>query len=186
MRGNDRFAGSGAGLAAVFLVVACATADRARDPGSPPSAAVAARREISSRIDRSADATRRLDIDALARGVVARPRPDGSVVTFAEARAVVADQLAGIERTISLVVRLDSLRMLSDSAALVYTMQRWERVILANDGTRHRALTQNWLEQQWVVGADGWRGTGYVRETQPGTATLDGLPFVVAAGAGQD
>ena len=186
MPGTGTYA-RGAGLTAVFLMVACATADRARDPHGPrPSAAEAARREITARIDRTAEATRRLDVDALAKGVVARPRPDGSVVSLAEARDIVAGQLAGIERTISLVVRLDSLRMLSDSAALVYTLQRWERVLVASDGTRHRALTQNWLEQQWAVGANGWRGTGYVRETQPGTATLDGVPFVVVEGVRQD
>jgi hypothetical protein len=167
--------------------VGCAVAERGRGPhGPPPSAADEARRQIAARIDHTVEATKRLDVDALARGGGARRRADGSEMSLAEARDAVAGQLAGVERTISLVVRLDSLRLVSDSAALVYTMQRWERMLVASDGTRHRALTQNWLEQRWALGADGWRGSGEVRETQPGTSTLDGVPFVVVEGARPD
>ena len=173
----------GAGLIAVLLTAGCATAERARDPLHPrPAEAETVRREIANRIDRTVAATLRMDVDALAGGGGARRRADGSVMSLAEARAAVADQLAGVERTVSLIVRLDSLRMAGDSVAVVYTMQRWDRILVAGNGTRHRALTQNWLEQRWARGTDGWRGTGEVRETRPGTSTLDGVPLVVVEG----
>lgn len=178
------YAHRSAGLVTLLLTVGCAAAERGQAVhGSPASAAAEARRRIAARIDHTVEATKRLDVDALAAGGGARRRADGSRMSLVEARAAVAEQLAGVERTISLVVRLDSLRLSGDSAALVYTMQRWERTLVASDGSRHRALTQNWLEQRWALGADGWRATGEVRETRPGTSTLDGVPLVVAGGS---
>lgn len=186
MRGAWTYA-RGAGLIAIVLTGGCATVEPVRDPHQPTQlAAASARRAIQSRIDHTVEATKRMDVDALARGGGARRRPDGTPMSLVEARAAVAEQLAGIERTISLVVTLDSLHMVDDSAALVYTMQRWERILVATDGTRHRALTQHWLEQRWALGTDGWRGSGEVRETRPGTATLDGVPFVSVVGMRPD
>ena len=187
MRQARTHARRGVGLAAVLAAMGCATAEPVRGAhGTPPDAADAARREIAARIASTVEATKRLDIDALAGGGGARRRQDGGQWSLAEARAAVAAELSGVERTVSLVVHIDSLRMTSDSSALVYTVQRWDRVLLATDGTRHRALTQNWLEQKWARGADGWRGSGEVRVTRPGTSTSDGGPYVVVDGGRKD
>jgi hypothetical protein len=167
-----------------MIAVGCVSADgnrHAAGAAAPPPPEREARRAIGERIARTVEVMKRADVDALADGGGARRRPDGAgEMTRDEARATIAAQLAGVERTIDLTVRVDSLRMTSDSSALVYTSQRWERLLRAGDGSRHVAVTRDWLEQEWTRGPAGWRGTGIVRAVRLGTATLDGMPFVVA------
>ena len=186
MRRVRTCAGSGAaGLVLFTVVVGCATADASRHrarAGEPPAAS-AARREIAARIAKRVDATRRKDLDALLDG--AGPgwrRADGSAMTREEERAVLEAELAPVERTLELEVRIDSLRLTSDSSASVYTRQRWARLMSADDGSRHVVETTSWLGQEWGRTAAGWRGLSAVRELRPGMTTIDGNPFVVVRG----
>ncbi|MFL5576598.1 MAG: hypothetical protein ACJ79S_11585, partial [Gemmatimonadaceae bacterium] len=66
-----------------------------------------------------------------------------------------------------------SLRLVSDDAALVYTSQLWQRIVVARDGGRHDVVTTTSIAQAWGRSAGKWRGTGPARMFRA-TTLVDG------------
>lgn len=148
--------------------------------GEPLSAAAVARAAIATRIAERVDATVRKDVDALLRD--AEPvwsAPDGTPITRDKMAEALRRDWSALERTIELTVRIDSLRLVHADSAVVFTSQRWQRILLADDGSRHDVLTTTWMEQAWARGDGGWHGVGAARVLREGPMLVDGVGTVV-------
>lgn len=137
------------------------------------------RAAISAELAKSTEATRNEDIDAymdqLPEGLVIHDE-DGSVVSREQQRANILRDWAIIERTLELMVRVDSLALHTDSAT-VYTSQRWERLMYQRDGvTLDTVVTTPQHREAWALTPQGWRGFEVVE--LGGTVTINGEPYV--------
>jgi len=151
--------------------------------GERLSAVDVARAAIATRIAERVDATVRKDVDALLRD--AEPvwsAPDGTPITRSQMAEVLRRQWSTIERTVELTVRIDSLRLLGADSAVVFTSQRWQRILRGEDGAPHEVLTTAWMEQSWARRTDGWRGVGAARVLYQAPMRVDGHePVLVRA-----
>ena len=173
--------GRATGLGALLLTLACVTPDVARNaaatgaatPDTP--AARAARKEIARQIARRVDATRRKDADALLADAGAGwVTPDGRRLTREDMREALLREWEPVERTIDFTVHIDSLRLVDPDSAVVYTSQRWERILVTQDGSRHAVATSAWMEQPWTRRSGAWRGAGGARQLRAGRTLVDG------------
>ena len=138
---------------------------------------------IAARIAERVDATIRKDADALLRDAApVWSAVDGRALTRVEMADVLRREWATIERTIELTVRIDSLQLVRADSAVVFTSQRWQRVLRGEDGTRHVVLTSASMEQPWARRAEGWRGVGAARVLREGPTLVDGLETVLVRG----
>lgn len=183
MRQPRSCAGIGvAGLGVLVFAVGCVPPSAARDDRAPGARAEAAAREgIARQIALRVDAMRRKDVDAMLRDAeVSWPGPDGTTMTRDQMRATIAREWANVERTVDLTVRIDSLRLAQSDSATVFTSQRWERIVVAGDGSRHAVVTSASVEQAWTRSAGGWRGSGVARVLKVGPTLIDGGAPAVA------
>jgi len=136
-------------LAALAVIGACS-----REPAKEND-----RNQIQAALDRSAEATRAKDIDAFMAEI-----PDdmvlrddtGGVITRGQLRTNILRDWGIIPKTISLSQRIDSLTVSGDSA-IVYTSQRWERLMLERDGKGvDSVVTTERHRETWRRTARGW------------------------------
>jgi ketosteroid isomerase-like protein len=163
-------------LAGLFAGMAGACADRM--PRAKAGAELA-RRAIQAQITRSAEATRRKDIatymDCIPDGWVVRDE-NGAVIGRDELRRNALRDWAIIVATTDIDVRIDSLQLVGDSAATVYTFQRWERLMLERDGVKQdTVITTQRHREHWRRTPVGWRG--YEVEELGGTVLVNGRPY---------
>jgi hypothetical protein len=173
MRQNGAGAGIGvAGLVGLLAVAGCASAGGGAAAGRTieDPHLVEARTAIARRIATTVDAIERKDVDALLGNSIPEWRTaDGRRLTKAEVREAVLREWAPVERTVELTVQVDSVNMVSDAAALVFTSQLWQRILVGPDGKRHDVTTTSEVEQAWGRTADDWRGTGPARVLRAAT-----------------
>lgn len=143
------------------------------DSGTPVRSA------IQTQIDRSLDATRRKDIDVFIDGFVPDFQiltPDGHRITREDLRANTVRDWAIIPVTRDLWMRIDSLGAVGGDTAVVYTAQRWDRLMLQRDGTtRDTVVTTQQHREVWRKMPDRWR-RAQVKELG-GTVVVNGKPF---------
>ena len=143
------------------------------------SRAAAVRSEIEAQIALSIDATRRQDIDAFMAGFapeLAVVASDGDQGSLADLRANTLRDWAIIPRTRDIWMRIDSLGPVGPDTAVVYTDQRWDRLMLERDGvTRDTVVTTQKHRELWRLTTAGWR-RGRVTELG-GTVVVNGKPY---------
>lgn len=143
------------------------------------------RTAIQAAIDRGVDATRRQDIDAYMAELpedLAVRNDSGRLLTREELRADALRSWAIIPRTLAIQVMIDSLQLLVPvtgrvgDSAMVWTSQRWERLMRRRDGvTVDTVLTSQRHRETWRRTAEGWRQ--YAIEELGGEVWLNGHPY---------
>lgn len=132
-------------LVAVVLSVVLAGCGGNGGPDDPRSA-------IEAAIARGVEATRAQDIAAFMATIpedFTLRGPDGTAITREDLRAGVLRDWSIIPRTLAISVVIDSLEPHGDSA-LVFTSQRWERLMLQRDGvTTDTVLTTQRHRETW-------------------------------------
>ncbi len=161
---------------AALFVISWAVAIIAIACGRPT---VSVRSAIEAEIARSLNATRRQDINAFMDGFApdfAIEANDGDQGTRADLRAHTLRDWAIIPATRDLWMRIDSLHVAGGDTAIVYTMQRWDRLMLERDGvTRDTVVTTQAHRELWRRTAAGWR-RARVQELG-GTVQVNGKPY---------
>lgn len=178
MRGTMfRFVASIPVAAALTLLAFGCSADR-----TPPDPAGRAsiKKTIEGEIAKSLDATRRQDINAFMDGFAPDfeiAATDGDQETLADLRAHTLRDWSIIPATRDLWMRVDSMGAVAGDSAVVYTSQRWDRLMLERDGaTRDTVVTTQKHRELWRLTSRGWRNA---RVTElGGTVIVNGKPFV--------
>jgi hypothetical protein len=141
-------------LSPILLLAGCASAPRAASPDAEARAA------IQAQLRRMENAARRGDAEGFvaADSVITLTTPDGRSGTRTRAE-LVQDQRqrwAQIVETKQIEYVADSLTVRGDTA-IVYTRQRWERVVRDAQGQPHTRLTQASHRETWIRRPRGWR-----------------------------
>ena len=163
-----------AGALGIFAA-ACAP----NSSGSAAGRAADARSQIDAQIVRTVDATRRQDIDAY----MATFTPDfeelendGGQGKLADIRAHALRDWAIIPATRDIWARIDSMGTVAGDTVVVYTDQRWDRLMLQRNGiVRDTVVTTQKHREVWRRTKAGWR-LSRVKELG-GTIMLNGKPY---------
>lgn len=151
---------------------------------SPADRVASARAGIEAQIARSAEATRREDIDAY----LAVLAPDfavqnddwgdehGERLSREEQRAAILRDWGIITEHRVVDTRIDSLSVAGDSA-IAYTSQRYERLMLQRDGvTVDTVFTSVRHRERWRRSAAGWQ-LARVQELEHGPILVNGRVY---------
>ena len=136
--------------------------------------------KIEAQIARTVDATRRQDIEAY----MATFAPDfeeivtdGDQGKLADLRAHALRDWAIIPATKDIWARIDSIGPVVADSVIVYTDQRWERLMLERDlVTRDTVVTTQKHREVWRRTPAGWR-LSRVKELG-GTILVNGKPYI--------
>jgi len=137
------------------------------------------RSAIQAAIDRSVDATRRQDIHAFMSGFAPQfelSTGGGERASLAQLRANALRDWAIIPATRDIWTRINSMGPVAQDSAIVYTSQRWDRLMLERDGvTSDTVVTTQEHRELWKHTAGGWKSA---RVTElGGTILVNGTPF---------
>ena len=165
-------------VAAGILSLALSNCDKKKN-ATPDNSASAVQTAIQTEIDRSLDATRRKDINTFIDGFVPDflvITPEGSRITRDTLRTNTLRDWAIIPATRDLWMRIDSVGPVGSDSAVVYTDQRWDRLMLHRDGvTRDTVVTTQKHREVWRMTGGRWR-RAEVKELG-GTVEVNGKPF---------
>jgi hypothetical protein len=161
-----------AGLAGIVTIACTAGAGKQQSLATVRTA-------IEAEIARSIEATRRQDIDTYMDGFAPEfeiQADDGAQGTLADLRAHALRDWAIIPATRDIRERIDSMGPVVGDSAVVYTAQRWDRLMLERDGiTRDTVVTTQRHRELWRRTSRGWRRAG-VKELG-GTVEVNGKPY---------
>ena len=151
--------------------------------GSPASHALLSNEEVRSaikvQIAKGVEATRIQDIDAYMDGVpedLVIHDERGERITREQQRANTLRDWGIIPRTLTIDVKVDSLRRHGDTAATVYTSQRWERLMRQRQGEKlDTVLTTQAHKEWWRKTQRGWRA--YEIKELGGAVWINGTPY---------
>lgn len=165
-------------IAPAFIVFSLLGCER-RNDGAPNNSPDSVRSSIQAEINRSLDATRRKDIETFIDGfdpdfhIIT---PGGSRITRDTLRTNTLRDWAIIPATRDLWMRIDSLGAVGGDTAVVYTAQRWDRLMLERDGVaRDTVVTTQKHREVWHMTRGRWR-RAEVKELG-GTVEVNGKPF---------
>ncbi|MDP9201333.1 MAG: nuclear transport factor 2 family protein [Gemmatimonadota bacterium] len=164
-------------IAAAIIASGLSGCER-RNDGTPNNSSESVRSSIQAEIDLSLDATRRKDIETFIDGFT----PDFKIITPNGSR-ITRDTLRtnalrdwSIPATRDLWMRIDSVGAAGGDTAVVYTSQRWDRLMLQRNGTtRDTVVTTQKHREVWRRTQGRWRRTE-VKELG-GTVEVNGKPF---------
>lgn len=160
----------------VALALGC---DSSPDANPSPTTPEAVQALIEGEIALGVRATWDQDIEAFMDGVPADYRIDdesGEVITREQLRANTLRNWAVIPRTLDLSIVVDSLELVSDSVAIVWNSQRWERLMSRPDRPgEDTVLTTQKHRETWKL-TDG-RWLNYVIEELGGEIHVNGRPY---------
>ena len=169
----------------IALILSCALtipdSGCTRSPaGSGSDLADQARGQIEAQIARTVDATRRQDIDAYMSTFAPdfeEIATDGDQGNLADLRAHALRDWAIIPATRDISARIDSMGPVAGDSVIVYTSQRWDRLMLERDlVTRDTVITTQEHREVWRRTARGWQLS---RVTElGGTILVNGKPYV--------
>lgn len=146
---------------------------------TPDTSASAVQSAIQAEIERSLDATRRKDINTFLDGFVPDFQiitPEGSRITRDTLRTNTLRDWSIIPATRDLWMRIDSLGPVGSDTAVVFTAQRWDRLMLERDGvTRDTVVTTQKHREVWRMTTGRW-WRAEVKELG-GTVEVNGKPF---------
>lgn len=163
-------------FALVSFLGACTSSPRGR--GSDLAGQV--REGIEAQIARTAEATRRQDIEAYMRTFTPdfeESATDGDQGNLADLRAHALRDWAIIPATLDIWARIDSIGEVAGDTVVVFTDQRWERLMLERDlVTRDTVITTQKHREVWRRTELGWRLS---RVTElGGSIVVNGRPYV--------
>ena len=165
-------------IAAAFIalnLLGCGKRDNESTRKSPE----AVRLSIQAEIDRSLDATRRKDIETFIDGFAPDFQiitPTGSRITRDTLRTYALRDWSIIPATRDLWMRIDSVGAVGGDTAVVFTAQRWDRLMLQRDGvTLDTVVTTQKHREVWRMASGRWR-RAQVKELG-GTVEVNGKPF---------
>ena len=165
-------------VATGVLAIVISSCDKNKNT-TPNNSQSAVQSAIQAEIDRSLDATRRKDINTFIDGFVPDFQiitPQGSRITLDTLRANTLRDWSIIPATRELSMRIDSLGPVASDTAVVYTAQRWDRLMLERDGvTRDTVVTTQKHREVWRMTKGRWR-RAEVKELG-GTVEVNGKPF---------
>jgi len=165
-----------AGCALTCLLGACSTSSERQASARTHEA----RAEIEAQIARTVDATRRQDIEAYMQTFTPdfeESATDGDQGNLADLRAHALRDWAIIPATRDIWARIDSMGEVDGDTVVVYTDQRWERLMLQRDlATRDTVITTQRHREVWRRTPAGWR-LHRVKELG-GTIVVNGMPYV--------
>lgn len=165
-------------VAAGILSIAFSGCGKSKN-ATPDSSAAAVQSAIQAEIERSLDATRRKDINTFIDGFLPDflvITPGGSRITRDTLRANTLRDWSIISATRDLWMRIDSVGPVGSDTAVVYTAQRWDRLMLERDGvTRDTVVTTQKHREVWRMTAGRWR-RAEVKELG-GAVEVNGKPF---------
>jgi hypothetical protein len=150
-------------------------------PDAAPSrtGSEAVRALIEAEVARGIRATWEKDIDAFMDGVPLDYRiydESGEVITREQLRANTLRNWAVIPRTLALTILVDSLELSSDSVAVVWSSQRWERLMGRPDRPgEDTVLTTQKHRETWRLTNGRW--LNYVIEELGGEIVVNGKPY---------
>ncbi|MEO7513894.1 MAG: hypothetical protein ABIZ91_19315 [Gemmatimonadaceae bacterium] len=137
------------------------------------------RRAIEAHIAKRVEATRTQDIDAYMASVPADlvvHDESGARIDRETLRANALRDWSLIPRTLAIDVTVDSLHTFSDTAATVYTSQRWERLMRQRTGeVLDTVLTTQSHREQWRRTSKGWYS--YEVTELGGQVWVNGKPY---------
>lgn len=165
--------------APLLLLVGLSACADTHSPASEAPDAAAIRLAIEGELRQGIEATKVEDIDAY----MAQMPDDlviydesGEVISREQQRANVLRDWAIIDSTLYIEMLVDSLHAHSDSAATVWTSQRWERLMQQRDGvTLDTVLTTQRHREAWRLTTQGWRG--YEVMELGGRVWINGEPY---------
>jgi hypothetical protein len=100
----------------------------------------------------------------------------GEVITREQMRANALRDWSVISRTLDLTITVDSLLLPTDSTAVVYTSQRWERMMSRPDSSgEDTVLTTQRHRETWRRTPVGWRN--YDIDELGGAIFINGAPY---------
>ena len=117
---------------------------------------------IQQEINEGVEATKHKDID-----LYMSQMPDdlviydksGEVITKKRQRAYVLRDWAIIDTTLSIEVTVDSIQYLKEDSIIVFTSQRWERIMFQKDGVNtDTVLTTQKHREVWKKKETNWMG----------------------------
>jgi hypothetical protein len=165
-------------VVAGILSIALGSCEK-RKNATPDNSVPAVQSSIQAEIDRSLEATRRKDINTFIDGFVPDFQiitPEGSRITRDTLRTNTLRDWAIIPATRDLWMRIDSVGPVGRDTAVVYTSQRWDRLMLQRDGvTRDTVVTTQKHREVWRMTTGRWR-RAEVKELG-GTVEVNGKPF---------
>lgn len=167
-------------LSALAVSVAVALGCESSPDADPsPTNPQAVQALIEAEIALGVRATWDQDIDAFMDGVPPDYRIEdesGEVITREMLRANTLRNWAVISRTLDLTIVVDSLALTSDSVAIVWNSQRWERLMGRPDRPgEDTVLTTQKHRETWKL-TDG-RWLNYVIEELGGEIIVNGRPY---------
>ena len=117
------------------------------------------RNEIQKEIDDSLEATRTQDIDEYMKRMPVGALiydESGEITTREKQREYILRDWAIIDTTLNINCQIDSLQVFADSA-IVYTSQRWERMMFHRDGiNKDTVITTQIHKELWKKGINRW------------------------------
>jgi hypothetical protein len=134
---------------------------------------------IQAEIARSLEATRRQDIETFMNGFAPEFKveaSDGDQGNLSALRAHTLRDWSIIPATLALSMKIDSLRLDGPDTAIVFTDQRWERLMLQRDGiARDTVVTTQRHREVWRQTPAGWRRSKVTE--LGGTVMINGKPY---------
>lgn len=162
-------------VALAFVLGCSPSQDAAPSRTSPESV----RALIEAEIALGVRATWEQDIEAFMDGVPPDYRiqdESGEVITREQLRANTLRNWAVIPRTLDLTIVVDSLELTSDSVAIVWNSQRWERLMGRPDRLgEDTVLTTQKHRETWRLTNGRW--LNYVIEELGGEIFVNGKPY---------
>ena len=165
---------------AILLVMLLCTHASCSSPGSRTSLSDAAvRSAIENQLARGVEATRSQDIDAYMDGIpedFVIQDESGERITREQQRANTLRDWSIIPRTLAIELKVDSLHVYGDTAATVFTSQRWERLMRQRKGEKlDTVLTTQAHRERWRRTQRGWRA--YEIKELGGAVWVNGKPY---------
>ncbi len=176
IKNTNAYPSSWLAIAALTIAsgLAMACTQRAASPTGP-----SVQKAIEAEIAKSLDATRHQNVDKFMSGFAPDFRivaPNGDQVTLADLKVHTLRDWAIIPATRDLWMKVDSMGSVAGDTAVVFTQQRWDRLMLQRNGiARDTVITTQKHRELWRLTAQGWR-RARVQELG-GTVIVNGKPF---------
>jgi hypothetical protein len=146
-----------------------------------PSEKLAIRELIKKNIDEGIEATRIKDIETYMQRL-----PEDLIIYDERGKTISRDQQkefalrdwAIIDTTLNIKMEIDSIQFEKKDSIIVFTSQRWERLMFQRDGiTLDTVLTTQRHREIWKKNANGW--FGYEIEELGGSILINGKDYIV-------
>lgn len=140
---------------------------------------IAIEKEIKNEIEEGIEATRTKNIDAymsqLPNDLILKDE-NGNIISKQQQRENALRDWAIIDTTLSIEMKIDSIRFLKRDSIIVFTSQSWKRMMFQRDGIKtDTILTTQKHRETWQKNDIGW--FGYYVEELGGKIFINGVEY---------